>query len=470
VTTATPTITALFLLAVSAHAAASQWYTLTIDGERVGYVRQDTTQERDRRIYAEHLRIEVTQFRRQSTIERNLRIERALTGEPLRVSVDASAGVDQGGWQGTFAPDAAQMTIAATATRGPVVIQLPQRLQLPDAIATGLEPLWSGAKTELRVPMFDLARAGWSSVSAATVPAPARSGSGVIRVRLLKDAGGPADREDLWFDGTGLLLAREQQFHGSRLRWESCARDCDARVEQPFDPIARSVVRSPYRIPRASMDGPIRYVISRIDGAKPHVLETSEQALAWDGHRAIVTICATCGVAETATAEELARFRAPNAWVQSADSRIRALARRKRGDASAAMRMQRLVQLVRERMTGPVDYLGYSTAVEALEHRSGDCSEFAVLLAALARAEGLSARLVSGLAYSDRFSGKKDVFSPHAWVQVWDGGRWVSYDAALEGFDATHIAIAIGDGDPRQFVGTLDQLSSWRIEKAGVIR
>ena len=386
------------------------------------------------------------------------------------MSVDASAGVDKGGWQGTFGSDAAQMTIAASAARGPVVIQLPLRLQLPDDFAAGLQPLWSGATTELRVPMFDLSRAGWSWVSAAAVPVPAQSGAGVTRIRLLKEAGEPADREDLWFDGTGRLLGREQQYYGSQLRWEPCVRDCDARIERPFDPIARSVVRSPYRIPRASMDGPIRYVISRTDGAKPRVVATSEQAVVWDGNRAIVTICATCGVAENASAEELTRFRAPNAWVQSTDSRIRALARRVRGDASSAMRMRRLVLLVRERMTGPIDYLGYSTAVEALEHRSGDCSEFAVLLAALARAEGLSARMVSGLAYSDRFSGKKDVFSQHAWVQVWDGGRWVSYDAALEGFDATHIAIAIGDGDPRQFVATLGQLASWRIEKAGVIR
>ena len=465
-TTLIPTITALFLLAVSAHAGATQWYTLTIDGERVGYVRQDSTQERDRRVYAEQLRIEATQFRRRSIIERNLRIERSLNGEPLRVSVEASAGVDRGGWQGTFASDAAQMTIAASAARGPVVIQLPPHLLLADDMATGLQPLWSGAKTELRLPIFDLSRAGWSWVSAATVPVP----GGVTRIRMLKEAGASADREDVWFDRTGQLLGREQQYYGSRLRWEPCTRDCDARVERPFDPIARTVVRSPYHIPRASLAGPIRYVISRTDGAKPLVVATSEQAVAWDGQRAIVTICSTCGAAEQATAEELTRMRAPNAWVQSTHSRIRALAQRGKSGASSASRMRRLVQLVRARMTGPVDYLGYSTAVEALDHRSGDCSEFAVLLAALARAEGRSARVVSGLAYSDRFSGKKDVFSPHAWVQVWDGGRWVSYDAALEGFDATHIVIAIGDGDPRQFADTMTQLASWRIEKAGVIR
>ena len=45
-------------------------------------------------------------------------------------------------------------------------------------------------------------------------------------------------------------------------------------------------------------------------------------------------------------------------------------------------------------------------------------------------------------------SGVPHVFAPHAWVQAWDGTRWTSYDAALGRFDAGHIALMIGDGDP----------------------
>jgi len=219
------------------------------------------------------------------------------------------------------------------------------------------------------------------------------------------------------------------------------------------------------------MGGPIRYVISRTDGTTPQLVQTSEQAVVPDGQRAVVTICSKCGIAEQATPEELARYRGPNPWVQSTDGHIRSLARLGRPvGAPLTGRMQRLVQAVRDRMNGPVDYLGYATAVEAFEQRAGDCTEFAVLLAALARAEGMAARVVVGLVYSDRFSGKKDVFSPHSWVQVWEGNRWVSYDAALAGFDATHIALAVGDGDPEQFAAGFGQLASLRIEKAGVIR
>jgi len=93
-----------------------------------------------------------------------------------------------------------------------------------------------------------------------------------------------------------------------------------------------------------------------------------------------------------------------------------------------------------------------------------------VLLAASARSRGIPARVVSGLVYTDRFSGKKEVFSPHTWVQAWTGKRWTSYDAGLGEFDATHIALAVGTGDPRETAPRSDALNPWRIERIGLVR
>ena len=451
-------LAAATLVLVAHGAFAQQWYTLSVNGQRVGNAKVELKNG----VYTERVRIEVTQFRRSATIERTLRIERSAIGEPQRISVSAEAGVDKGGWQGTFESGGSRMTIAPARGRAAVTVDLPHSVQLPDRLGSVLMPLSNGMQSALRLAMLDPARATWSWFRAEA------SGS---RIRLTREAGPPSDHEDVWFDRYGNLQRREQAFYGALLVWEPCAQDCDASVEQPFDPMARLVVRSPYRIPSTAMGGPIRYVISRADGTVPQLVQTSEQAVVQDGQRAVVTICSKCGITEQATPEELARYRAPNPWVQSTDGHIRALARLGRPvGAPLTGRMQRLVQTVRDRMTGPVDYLGYATAVEALEQRAGDCTEFAVLLAALARAEGMAARVVVGLVYSDRFSGKKDVFSPHSWVQVWDGKRWVSYDAALAGFDATHIAIAVGDGNPEQFAEGFAQLASLRIEKAGVIR
>ena len=80
------------------------------------------------------------------------------------------------------------------------------------------------------------------------------------------------------------------------------------------------------------------------------------------------------------------------------------------------------------------------------------------------------ARVVVGMAYADRFSGRREVFSPHAWVQAWDGKRWRSYDAALLDFDSTHVALAVGDGDPNQLTEAFLQLGQLRIERLGVVK
>jgi hypothetical protein len=57
------------------------------------------------------------------------------------------------------------------------------------------------------------------------------------------------------------------------------------------------------------------------------------------------------------------------------------------------------------------------------------------------------------------------VFVPHAWMQAWVDGRWQSYDAALAGFDAGHIAFSSGDGDPWRFYNGLDLLGRTQLLK-----
>ena len=79
-------------------------------------------------------------------------------------------------------------------------------------------------------------------------------------------------------------------------------------------------------------------------------------------------------------------------------------------------------------------------------------------------------RVAYGLVYADRFSGKKDVFSPHAWVQVWTGTRWQSYDAGIGQFDATHLALSAGDGDPRDVQSSFTTPADLKIDKLGRVR
>jgi hypothetical protein len=98
--------------------------------------------------------------------------------------------------------------------------------------------------------------------------------------------------------------------------------------------------------------------------------------------------------------------------------------------------------------------VGFATASEVARTRQGDCTEHAVLLAAMLRAAEIPSRTVTGLIYIDEFVGQRGVFAYHMWTQAWlavgageEPGleRWVDLDATLPGqpFDAAHITLAV---------------------------
>lgn len=228
------------------------------------------------------------------------------------------------------------------------------------------------------------------------------------------------------------------------------------------------LVASPYRISEPAMRGTIRYRFEFDDDTRWDWPETGEQHVASDGNATALTICANCGEESAPSREGLQSMLQPNDWVQSRDFRIRDFARDAHG-SSVDARMRSLAVLVRQHMNGAIDFNRYDSATQAFESRNGDCTEFAVLLAAAARSRGIPARVVAGLSYASRFLGRKHAFSPHMWVQAWDGTRWVSYDAALDRFDATHIAIAIGDGTPQSFARVMHVIAHLRIVDAAAI-
>ena len=77
---------------------------------------------------------------------------------------------------------------------------------------------------------------------------------------------------------------------------------------------------------------------------------------------------------------------------------------------------------------------GFDIASEVAAHREGDCKQFAVLTVALARAAGIPARVVLGLALIR--SGTAYGAFGHAWAELQIEGRWVVADAALAKLDS----------------------------------
>ena len=115
--------------------------------------------------------------------------------------------------------------------------------------------------------------------------------------------------------------------------------------------------------------------------------------------------------------------------------------------------------------------VGYASAAEVAASREGDCSEHAVLTAAMCRSVGIPARVACGLVYVDDFVGKKNIFGGHAWAEAYVGGKWVGIDAtkAPNGFSPAHITLATGNGEPSDFFGMISTLGYFDIGKMTIV-
>ena len=137
-----------------------------------------------------------------------------------------------------------------------------------------------------------------------------------------------------------------------------------------------------------------------------------------------------------------ADYRERSAMADSSDELIVKLAARACADApdEAMARAEALRRFVYEHISGKDLDTAFASASETARMKTGDCSEHGVLLCAMLRAEGIPARVASGLVYADAFAGEKDIFGWHMWTQALIEGKWVDFDATLEDrYDAAHV-------------------------------
>ena len=122
------------------------------------------------------------------------------------------------------------------------------------------------------------------------------------------------------------------------------------------------------------------------------------------------------------------------------------------GETNPVVAAHRIEKFVEAYITKKDLNIGFASAEETAKSRQGDCTEHAVLCAALGRAVGLPTRCVLGLGYippgvdeptiSAAVGPDTGIFGFHMWAEAWIApGRWVAMDAALGGFDVGHIAI-----------------------------
>jgi hypothetical protein len=138
-----------------------------------------------------------------------------------------------------------------------------------------------------------------------------------------------------------------------------------------------------------------------------------------------------------------ARYLAPTLAAPSVLLEISSLARSIAGDAeSDDERIARLLAWIDANIAK--EAVDSFTAADVLRARRAECQGHAYLFAAFARALGIPARIVNGIAYSEDHGG----FLYHSWNEAWIRGRgWQPVDATFgqPHADATHVKLIEGE-------------------------
>jgi len=189
------------------------------------------------------------------------------------------------------------------------------------------------------------------------------------------------------------------------------------------------------------------YRLSVNEGVMPPLPEAGAQRVRREDERTVVvTIDLDDSIPAPESDAAQAHYLAATAMIDAEDPLIRQLAERAAGrDAKSASEKAEAMRAFVYRFVRDKDLdTAFATASETARTRRGDCSEHAVLLAAMLRAAGIPARVAIGLIYAEEFAGAEHIFGWHMWTQALLEGVWVDLDATLqERSDATHLLTGV---------------------------
>lgn len=267
---------------------------------------------------------------------------------------------------------------------------------------------------------------------------------------LVRDTNDALDVEGfLWLDESGNILKSSVSLAGLPMVGYRVT-EAEARGDStgvPLDLGIQTLVRPDKSIPNAHVTRAVTYRLELGDQAAADSIPSAgyQKVLRRDGTNVWIQVRRDIprSGAENPKVGNLDEFLASNGFIQSDDPEIVATAKRVAGDAVDPWdKVTLLERWVDDNMVNRDFSIGFATASEVMKTKQGDCTEHAVLLAALCRAIGVPARVAMGLVYLEG-AGE---FGYHMWTEVHLHGEWYALDGTLGkgGIGGGHIKLADG--------------------------
>jgi hypothetical protein len=369
-------------------------------------------------------------------------------GNTASVQQDVQTGRDWSQTKAIIVGHAAQVTRRTPVDSRTVEIPLPPSVRFDGG--EGLLLGWNAtASPRLEFDAFDVGAMALENVvieRAGEAPAELAGPNVLIRKRYI--GAELADVSWLEVDSHGQIVETAQPRSATTILIKATDRDTATRTDSVYHGVSTAMIRSPFVIPPFAMNGHIRYRFALRFGVEFRIPETGEQHVTADKNSATLDICEGCGAGLPTDHAYIEDALKPTVWLQSDAPEIQKIALAVKSQAISDTHKMELLLKAAKPYLGRVDFVGHFSALETMARGAGDCTEAAVLLAAFGRTAGIPTRVADGLVYSrESYHGVSNAFMPHSWTLAYVDGTWRSFDLALETFDATHIALIVGDGD-----------------------
>ncbi|UPG84845.1 transglutaminase-like domain-containing protein [Luteibacter aegosomatis] len=461
----------LSCLVAAPASAERRWMTVLLDGRKVGSLQIDRDLGDEGVTTTQTLDLRLTRIKTPLQLRTTVKTVESPEGAPLAFYASSNMSSKENLVEGRVRPDGAFQVANTVGGQSKVNLLIwPSGASLVEGqrlatLAHGFKP-----GTTYQVRNFDSVKQQVANVQVDVIgdeiiemPDQSRETLHHLRQSLVNVEG--AHPVDVWVNDQGYVRRGISPLLGFRLEMASCSESCAKAPDQDVDVLRAAMIDSPRPLTPNFRAAPMRYTIT-VKGGFPHpFVDTDEQHVTslGDGTFVVDVGFARRGKESVPSGDDTA----PSPWVQSDSPRVVELARSVVGDArNDLQRMRRLRAWLSDYIDRKGLDVGYASALETLDSRTGDCTEHAVLLTALARSLGIPARVVTGVVYVDRLGGASRVFVPHAWSQAFVDGRWISFDSAQRRFDSTHIALGTGNGDPWRFFAAMSTLGHIRIDRA----
>jgi hypothetical protein len=135
------------------------------------------------------------------------------------------------------------------------------------------------------------------------------------------------------------------------------------------------------------------------------------------------------------------RFLKATPFLQINDDRVKNHARRASAGETNTWRVcKQMEKYVHRELKSKNFSTALASAAEVAKTLEGDCTEHAILLAAMLRAERIASKVAVGVVYIE----SQGAFGGHMWTEAFVDGRWLSLDPTLGrgGIGAAHIKLA----------------------------